>query len=105
MKTRIAAVLVALLASSAQAVNLDWLTQYKKPNIHWGQLAIHPYYQFTQIYDSNIYLVPRNHPNGTQVGGGVVGSWITRNELALELELPWRRLHNFKAGYTFDSQL
>src|SRR3989338_371130 len=78
-----------LLASSAHAVNLDWLTQYKQPNIHYGQLALHPYYQFTEEYDSNIYLTPRSRR----------ASWITKNELALEAELPWRRLHNLTAGY------
>ena len=40
--TRTAAALTLLLSSSAHAVNLDWLTQYKKPNIHFGQLALHP---------------------------------------------------------------
>src|SRR6187401_216446 len=93
-----ALVLCLLSSSSARAVNLDWLTQYKKPNIHYGQLALHPYYQLTEVYDSNIYLVPRDTPTRT-VGGGVRGSWITKNELALEAVLPWRRLHNFAAGY------
>ncbi|MDD5304792.1 MAG: outer membrane beta-barrel protein, partial [Elusimicrobia bacterium] len=95
--------LVMLLSSSAQAVNLDWLTQYKKPNIHYGQLALHPYYQFTEVYDSNIYLVPRDRPNNVVVGGGVRGSWITKNELALEAVLPWRKLHTLAAGYDFES--
>ncbi len=105
--TRIVAVLSAfsiLSTSSAQAGNLDWLTQYKKPNMHYGQLALHPYYQFTELYDSNIYLVPRDTPTRT-VGGGVRGSWITINELALEANLPWRRLHNLAAGYDFESQI
>jgi len=96
--TRAVAVLGLMLATSAQAVNMDWLTQYKKPNIHWGQLAIHPYYQLTEVYDSNIYLVPRDQP-GRTVGGGVRGSWITKNELAVEAVLPWRNLHNLSAGY------
>jgi len=95
-------VLGLLLPSSARAVNMDWLTQYKKPNIHWGQLALHPYYQLTEVYDSNIYLVPRDLP-GRTVGGGVRGSWITKNELALEAVLPWRNLHNLAAGYGVES--
>ncbi|UPT75202.1 MAG: outer membrane beta-barrel protein [Elusimicrobiota bacterium] len=100
LKIRAVAVLavVSLLAQSAQAVNMNWLTQYKKPNIHWGQLAIHPYYQLTEMYQSNIYLVPRDTPTRT-VGGGVRGSWITKNELAVETILPWRNLHELKAGY------
>ncbi|MDP3542411.1 MAG: outer membrane beta-barrel protein [Elusimicrobiota bacterium] len=100
---RVIAVLPVLLASSAQAVSLDWLTQYKKPNIHWGQLALHPHYRLTEVYDSNIYLVPRDQPNNVIVGGGVRGSWITKNELGLELELPWRKLHNLTAGYVAES--
>ncbi|MBI5246018.1 MAG: outer membrane beta-barrel protein [Elusimicrobia bacterium] len=95
---RVVTVLSIFIASTARAVNLDWLTQYKKPNIHWGQLALHPYYQLTEVYDSNIYLVPRDEPNSV-VGGGVRGSWITKNELALEASLPWRNLHNLSAGY------
>ncbi len=100
--TRAAAALLMLLSAPAHAINLDWLTQYKKPNIHYGQLALHPYYQLTETYDSNIYLVPRDTPTRT-VGGGVRGSWITTNELALEAVLPWRRLHNFAAGYDFEA--
>ncbi|MEK7232619.1 MAG: outer membrane beta-barrel protein [Elusimicrobiota bacterium] len=98
---RVVAALSVFLASSASAVNLDWLTQYKQPNIHYGQLALHPYYQFTEEYDSNIYLVPRDEPNSV-IGGGVRGSWITKNELALEAVLPWRRLHNLSAGYAVE---
>ncbi|MCM2305763.1 MAG: outer membrane beta-barrel protein, partial [Elusimicrobia bacterium] len=99
---RTAAALLLLSASSAQALNLDWLTQYKKPNIHWGQLALHPHYRLTEVYDSNIYLVPRDRP-GRTVGGGVRGSWITKNELGLEAELPWRKLHNLTAGYAAEA--
>jgi len=91
-----------LLPSPARAVNMDWLTQYKKPNIHWGQLALHPYYQLTEVYDSNIYLVPRDLP-GRVVGPGVRGSWITKNELALEAVLPWRNIHTLTAGYGVES--
>ena len=100
---RVIAALALFAASPASAVNLDWLTQYKQPNIHYGQLALHPYYQFTEVYDSNIYLVPRDQPNNV-VGGGVRGSWITKNELALEANLPWRKLHNLAAGYVFEAQ-
>ena len=96
--TRTVALLSLLLSTSVQAASFDWLTQYKKPNIHWGQLALHPNYRLTEVYDSNIYLVPRDQP-GSVVGGGVRGSWITKNELGLEAELPWRNLHNLKAGY------
>lgn len=97
-----AALLLLLLSTSASALDLDWLTQYKKPNIHWGQLALHPHYTLTEVYDSNIYLVPRDQP-GRTVGGGVRGSWITKNELGLEAALPWRNLHNLTGGYAVES--
>lgn len=88
-----AAALSVLLSVPARAVNMDWLTQYKKPNIHYGQLALHPWYQLTEEYDSNIYLAPTSRR----------GSWITKNELALEAVLPWRRLHNLAGGYAFEA--
>jgi hypothetical protein len=91
-----------LMVSSAQAFDLSWLTQYKKPNVHLGQLMLHPYYQLTETYDSNIYLVPRDQPNGGIVGGGVRGSWITSNNLGLEAVLPWHRLHTLAIGYDVD---
>jgi hypothetical protein len=101
MRNRLVAALLLCIAAPASA-GMDWLTQYKKPNLHWGQLALHPYYKFTQIYDSNIYLVPKDQ-NGFSVGGGVRGSWITRNDLGLETVLPIGRLQTLSAGYLFQS--
>ncbi|MDX6769387.1 MAG: outer membrane beta-barrel protein [Elusimicrobiota bacterium] len=102
MRKLIAAVLILGIVSPASAGNWDWLTQYKRPNLHWGQLALHPYYKLTQIYDSNIYLVPP--PNGGfSVGSGVRGSWITRNDLGLETVLPIGNLQKVSAGYLFQS--
>ncbi|MEK7389812.1 MAG: outer membrane beta-barrel protein [Elusimicrobiota bacterium] len=101
---RLIALVLPCVSASAGAVSLDWLTQYKQPNIHFGQLAIHPFYQLTEVYDSNIYLVPRDQPNGAIVGGGVKSSWITKNELALETVLPIRQLHNISAGYGVEFQ-
>ncbi len=95
---------LTLLAPSAHA-NLSewsWLSQYKKPNMHFGQLALHPYYRLTEAYDSNIYLVPRDQPSG-QVGGGVRGSWITKNDLGLEANLPWAHINNLDLGYDFEA--
>lgn len=103
LKTLALALVVVATASSARAINMDWLTQYKKPNIHYGQLELHPYYQLSEVYDSNIYLVPRDQP-GRTVGGGVRSSWITINELALETLLPWRRLHSLSTGYDFQAK-
>lgn len=104
MRALIAAAAVScLLAANAQAnlTDWDWLTQYQKPNMHFGQLALHPYYKLSEIYDSNIYLMPRDQPGG-QVGGGVRSSWITQNSLGLEANLPWRRINNLSLGYDFE---
>jgi hypothetical protein len=79
----------------------DWFTQYKEGNLHYDQLALHPYYTESEIYDSNIYLVPHDQPGG-QVGGGVVSSWIIRNDLGLETDLPWNHINDLKVGYDFD---
>ena len=101
-----AAVVSCLLASNAGAALTDWnwLTQYQKPNMHYGQLALHPYYKLSEVYDSNIYLVPHDQPSG-QVGGGIVSSWITKNNLGLETDLPWRHINDLKLGYDFESDL
>lgn len=101
--TLVAAILLSL-AAPASAANWDWLTQYKKPNLHWGQLDLHPYYTFTEIYDSNIYLVPKPL-NGISVGRGVRGSFIHRNVLGLETVLPVGALDKVMAGYEFQSDM
>jgi len=103
MRSLTAALVLVLVASAAQAGNWDWLTQYKKPNLHYGQVQLHPFYQLSESYDSNIYLVPRDQ-NGYSVGGGVRGSWITRNDLGLEAFLPVGRQHELSAGYLADFQ-
>ena len=102
-----AAALAGLLASNARADigDWDWLTQYQKPNMHYGRLALKPYYKLSELYDSNIYLVPRDQRGSGQVGGGVRSSWITGNDLGLETELPWTRLSSMSLGYDFDSLL
>ena len=109
-----AAVLLCLTAVSARANSSDgdwlsmdrwdWFTQYKKGNLHYGQLQLHPYYTLSEVYDSNIYLVPHDLPSG-QVGGGVVGSWITKNDLGLETDLPWNHINDLKVGYDFESDV
>jgi putative beta-barrel porin BBP2 len=101
-----AAAISCLLASSARAnlTDWDWLTQYQKPNMHYGQLALHPFYKLSEVYDSNIYLVPHDLPSG-QVGGGIQSSWITKNELGLEANLPWQHINNLALGYDFESDI
>ena len=100
MRSLIAAAAVLSLAAGAGAESMDWLTQYKQPNMHVDQLALHPYYKLSEIYDSNIYLVPRDQPAGS--GPPVQSSWITRNDLGLETELPWRHINTLSLGYDFD---
>jgi hypothetical protein len=111
MRSIIAAALLlcASAASASSATNApvvyywDWLTQYKKPNLHWGQLQFHPFYRLSKSYETNIYLVPKPQ-NGYSVGGGVRGSFIMRNNLGIELFLPVGRRHEFAAGYMSEFQ-
>jgi hypothetical protein len=102
--TLLLAVLSLIAAAKAQALSWNSLSQYKQPNIHWGQLALHPYYQLSEMYDSNIYLVPRDQANGVVVGGGRRESWITKNDLGLEAVLPWHNVHKLELGYNFEAQ-
>jgi len=81
------------------------LNQYQQPNMHIGQFALHPNYAFSQTYDSNIYLVPRDQPGGVVVGGGNRESWITKNNLGLEASLAGHKLHALSIGYGFESQI
>lgn len=76
-----------------------------KPNMQFGPLKVSPYYKFAQTYQSNIYLVPENGPNGAIVGGGKVGSWITENNLGVRLALPLNAIHGFEGGYDLQSLL
>ena len=101
MRIAIASAL-CLLATSAQAFNLS---QYKRPNIHWGQVQLHPFYILSETYDTNIYLVPKDQPVAGQVGGGVKSSWITKNNFGLEAVLPVRKVHTYTAGYSVEHQL
>lgn len=62
-------------------------------------IELHPYYMATQTYDSNIYLVPKDKGDGTVVGGGVVGSWITQNSFGSKVALPINRRQSLNAFY------
>ena len=107
MRKLLSAVAVSCLAASSARANVtdwSWLTQYQKPNMHYGQLALHPYYKLSEVYDSNIFLVPRDLPSG-QVGGGIKSSWITKNDLGLEANLPYRHINNLSLGYDFESDI
>jgi len=84
-----AAVLTPQLASAAA-----W-----KPNLKFGNLELHPYYKLAESYDSNIYLVPKDKPNGIRTGGGVRSSWITDNTLGLKAMFPIGKMHKLSAAY------
>jgi len=60
---------------------------------------VHPYYKLEQMYDSNIYMTPPNRADGSKVGSGVVGSWITTNNLGLNFKAPLNRRHMLDGGY------
>ncbi|MFH2204089.1 MAG: outer membrane beta-barrel protein [Elusimicrobiota bacterium] len=62
-------------------------------------IELHPFYALTQIYDSNIYAVPKDKADGTTVGGGVVGSWITRNTFGSKVIIPLNRRHRLETLY------
>jgi hypothetical protein len=107
MRLSLAALLACLLCSSARAssTDWDWLTQHKTFNLHYGQLAIHPFYKLSETYDSNIFLVPPDQPGVGQVGGGIVSSWITKNEFGVETHLPWNHVNSLDLGYGFESDV
>lgn len=96
--TTLAALLCLCSSAHANLSTWSWLTQYKAPNMHYGQLAFHPYYRLSETYDSNIFLVPHDQPGG-QVGGGVHGAFITKNAAGLEANLPWQHINNLSLGY------
>ncbi|MFH2203698.1 MAG: outer membrane beta-barrel protein [Elusimicrobiota bacterium] len=62
-------------------------------------IRLYPYYAVTQSYDTNIYRVPRDKADAGTVGGGVLGSWITRNTVGSRLQIPFNKQHRFGAGY------
>ncbi|MFA5141206.1 MAG: outer membrane beta-barrel protein [Elusimicrobiota bacterium] len=84
---------------SALARATDRLSRLRQPKLRLV-LEIHPYYTLKQIYDSNIYLVPPDGDDGTRVGGGVLGSWITENILGARCQLPVTKKHRFEASYS-----
>jgi len=88
-----AAVLAAAILTPQIGSAAAW-----KPNLKFGNLELHPYYQLTESLDSNIYLVPPDQANGIKSGGGVLSSWITDNTLGLKAN--WKVGKNsIKAGY------
>lgn len=83
----------------------DEISQFKKPNIKWGLLQLHPYVGVGGNYDSNIYLAPTSHVPGQNANGGqaapVRGSWITDTNFGLKTFLPLSPLHSVMLDYDF----
>lgn len=72
-----------------------WLTfsstAFAVGNIHWGSLELHPYLDFSQTYESNIYKVP----------SGATSDNITRVGPGFDAILPFHT-NEFKFGYQAD---
>lgn len=83
---------------SALASGLNRLSTLRKPELRLV-LELHPFYRLSETYDSNIYLVPRERAGQARVGGGVVGSWITVNELGTSWKLPLAKTHGLRGSY------
>lgn len=100
LNTVVTALVALATALPASAGMLDMMSGFRKPNMKWGLLEIHPWARVSETYDSNIYLVPKNKPNGVITGGGVVGSWITAPGAGLKLALPISAMHKIDAAYS-----
>lgn len=75
------------------------LVNISKPDLRLV-LELHPFYRFSEVYESNIYLVPREQPGTARIGGGVVSSWITINELGTGWKLPLSKRHALRGNYS-----
>ena len=94
--------LVVSMTVPSQAAFWDAISDFQKPNMHLGPAEIHPYYQFSELYDDNIYLVPDDKPGGVFVGGGKRGSWIHDNDAGLRATLPISPSNKLDLGYDGD---
>lgn len=83
---------------SAIARAMSGLAAFEKPQLRL-MIDLHPFYRLTETYDSNIYLVPPDGADGSRVGGGVLGSWITTHDVGTKIELPFNRRHRLDGLY------
>ncbi|TPW19123.1 MAG: hypothetical protein FD126_3002, partial [Elusimicrobia bacterium] len=81
------------------AAGFKRLVNIPKPELRLV-LELHPFYRFSEVYETNIYRVPPERPNVARVGGGVVGSWITVNELGTGWKLPISKRHALRGDYS-----
>lgn len=105
LKLLLSAAMILPGASPAWAGMWDSVSQFQKPNMKWGMMSLHPYYRFSEMYDSNIFLQPRSKVAGNNANnnaaGPVLGSWITGSNLGVKLSLPMTEAHRFDLGYDF----
>lgn len=105
LKLLLAAALLPSVAVPASAGVWDSISQFKKPNMKLGRLAIHPYLKLSEMYDSNIFLQPKSHVAGNNANGNqagpVLGSWIHATNAGAKLDLPVADMHRFALGYDF----
>jgi len=62
-------------------------------------IDLHPFYALEESYDSNIYRVPEDPPDGATIGGGVLGSFITKNTFGAKVDVPIKPRHKLEAVY------
>ena len=84
------------------AAGISKLSKFKRPKLNI-LVEIHPYYKLNQTYDSNMYLVPPDKADGTSTGGGVLGSWITTNNLGARVLVPFSK--RSKLSLLYDAQI
>ncbi|MBI5597257.1 MAG: outer membrane beta-barrel protein [Elusimicrobia bacterium] len=84
---------------AALAAGVSKLSRVGRPELRLV-LELHPFYRLSQTYDSNIYLVPPDKPDGRRTGGGVLGSWITTNELGTGWKLPLSKRSELRGLYS-----
>lgn len=100
MKSILSSILaLGLLAPQANAGILSTLNSVKAGGLKLGMAEIHPYAGASESYDSNIYSVPKDQPNGLRKGGGVRSSWIHKVNAGLNFKLPLTSMHSFDGGY------
>lgn len=86
---------LAWAAAPARAGLFDALAEWQRPNLHYHELALEPYYAFTQLYESNIYRAPAGGSPGVQ------SSWISQSDAGLKASLPLSALHRLDLDYDF----
>jgi len=70
-----------------------------EPALQYGGLTVLPYYNWTESYDTNIFLAP---PGGTPGAAGPVrSSWIMDNNLGFKAVYDYSPRHQFKLAYDF----